>query len=163
MHELGLAEVARIGAQMDAAVAAAGFNGTRAEFQKFISTDPQFFYSRAEEMLAGYRDIAKRADAALPALFAELPRDLPGIRAMRPEEGDNAERYMPGAANGTSPGWFEANVNNLKTRPKWNMETLVLHETVPGHHLQGARAQEQTELLQVPAPRLVRSLLSHGT
>ena len=64
IHELGLAEVARIGAQMDAAVAAAGFNGTRAEFQKFISTDPQFFYSRAEEMLAGYRDIAKRADAA---------------------------------------------------------------------------------------------------
>jgi uncharacterized protein (DUF885 family) len=146
VHELGLGEVARIGARMDAAVTAAGFGGARAEFQKFISTDPQFFHSRAEDMLAGYRDIAKRADAALPALFAELPRQTYGIRAMRPEEGDNAEHYIPGAADGSRPGWFEANVNDLKTRPKWNMETLLLHEAVPGHHLQTARAQELKEL-----------------
>ena len=74
-------------------VAAAGFTGTRAEFQKSISTDPRFFYTRPEDMLAGYRDIAKRADAELPKFFAVLPRQTYGIRAMRPEEGNNAEHY----------------------------------------------------------------------
>ena len=159
IHELGLREVARIGAQMDATVAAAGFTGTRAEFQKFISTDPRFFYTRPEDMLAGYRDIAKRADAELPKFFAVLPRQPYGIRAMRPEEGNNAEHYTPGAADGSRAGYFEANVNDLTTRPKWNMETLLLHEAVPGHHLQTARAQELTQL-----PRFRRFLwfISYG-
>jgi uncharacterized protein (DUF885 family) len=146
IHELGLREVARIGKQMDATVAAAGFTGTRAEFQKSISSDPRFFYTRPEDMLAGYRDIAKRVDAELPKFFAVLPRQTYGIRAMRPEEGNNAEHYTPGAADGSRAGYFEANVNDLTTRPKWNMETLLLHETVPGHHLQTARAQELTQL-----------------
>jgi uncharacterized protein (DUF885 family) len=99
-------------------------------------------------MLAGYRDIAKRADAELPKLFAQLPRQTYGIRAMLPEEGDNAEHYVPGAADGSRAGYFEANVNNLKTRPRWGMETLLLHEAVPGHHLQISRAQEIASLPQ---------------
>ena len=146
IHELGLAEVARIGREMDAVVAATGFKGTRAEFQRSINTDPRFFYTSAEDMLAGYRDIAKRADATLPRLFAELPRLPYGIRAMRPEEGDNAEHYIPGAEDGSRAGFFEANVNSLSRRPKWTMETLLLHEAVPGHHLQIARAQEMRNL-----------------
>jgi len=146
IHELGLAEVARIGKEMDATVAAAGFKGTRLEFQKWLNTDPRFFYTNAEDMLAGYRDIAKRADAQLPRLFAELPRLPYGVRAMRPEEGDNAEHYTRGAADGSRAGYFEANVNSLSTRPKWHMETLLLHEAVPGHHLQIARAQEMRDL-----------------
>ena len=55
---------------------------------------------------------------------------------------------MPGAADGSRAGYFEANVNHLKTRPKWSMETLLLHEAVPGHHLQIARAQELANLPQ---------------
>jgi uncharacterized protein (DUF885 family) len=146
IHDLGLSEVARIGREMDAAMAATGFKGTRAEFQKSINTDPRFLYTNAEDMLAGYRDIAKRADAQLPRLFAELPRLPYGIRAMRPEEGDNAEHYTRGAEDGSRAGYFEANVNSLSRRPKWTMETLLLHETVPGHHLQIARAQEMKNL-----------------
>ncbi|HWI11188.1 MAG TPA: DUF885 domain-containing protein [Burkholderiaceae bacterium] len=142
IRDLGLQEVARIGAQMDAIVATTGFKGSRAEFRRFIATDPQFFYTKPQDMLAGYRDIAKRADAELPKLFAELPRQQYGIRAMRPEEGNNAEHYTGGAPDGSRAGWFEANVNDLKSRPKWTMETLLLHEAVPGHHLQTARAQE---------------------
>ena len=106
----------------------------------------KFFYTRAEDMLAGYRDIAKRADAVLPSLFAELPRLPYGIRPMLPEEGDNAEHYVRGAADGSRAGYFEANVNSLSRRPKWSMETLLLHEAVPGHHLQIARAQEMRNL-----------------
>ena len=146
IHELGLTEVARIGKEMDEVVAVAGFKGTRAEFQNAINTDPRFMYTKAEDMLAGYRDIAKRADAVLPRFFAELPRLPYGIRAMLPEEGDNAEHYTPGAADGSRAGYFDANVNRLSRRPKWGMETLLLHETVPGHHLQIARAQEMRDL-----------------
>jgi uncharacterized protein (DUF885 family) len=146
IHDLGLAEVARIGKEMDATAAATSFKGTRAEFQKSINTDPRFFYTNREDMLAGYRDIAKRADAELPRFFAELPRLPYGIRAMQPEEGDNAEHYVRGSADGSRAGYFEANVNSLSRRPKWTMETLLLHEAVPGHHLQIARAQEMKNL-----------------
>ena len=142
IHDLGLREVSRIEARMDAVMRGTGFEGTRAEFHRFLATDPRFFHTEPEAMLAHYRDIAKRADAELPRLFAQLPRQPYGIRAMRPEEGDNAERYTMGAADGSRAGYFEANVNNLRSRPKWSMETLLLHETVPGHHLQIARAQE---------------------
>jgi uncharacterized protein (DUF885 family) len=148
VHDLGLQEVARIGAQMEAVMLETGFKGTRAEFQQFLVTDPRFFYTDPEAMLAGYRDIAKRADAELPKLFAQLPRQPYGIRAMLPEEGDDAEHYTSGAADGSRAGYFEANVNHLKTRPKWSMETMLLHEAVPGHHLQGARAQEISDLPQ---------------
>jgi uncharacterized protein (DUF885 family) len=65
---------------------------------------------------------------------------------MRPEEGENAEHYIGGAADGSRAGYFEANVNTLSRRPKWDMQTLLLHEAVPGHHLQIARAQEMKEL-----------------
>ncbi len=144
IHDLGLTEVARVGSQMDAVVAETGFKGTRAEFQKFLTGDPRFFHVKAEDMLAGYRDIAKRADAALPQLFAELPRQTYGVRAMPPETGDASEHYTPGADG--RPGWFEANVNNLPSRPKWQMESLLLHEAVPGHHLQSSRQREIRDL-----------------
>ncbi|MDH5285652.1 MAG: DUF885 domain-containing protein, partial [Betaproteobacteria bacterium] len=63
VHDLGLAEVARIGKAMDAVAKEAGFAGTRAQFQAFLNSDPRFFHASAAELLAGYRDIAKRADA----------------------------------------------------------------------------------------------------
>ncbi len=147
IHELGLAEVARIGAEMDAVVARTGFKGTRAEFVASIKADPKSYYRSAGDMLAGYRDIAKRVDPELPRLFAELPRLPYGVRAMEAAEGDNAERYIGGTPDGTRAGYIEVNVHNLSRRPKYGMETLFLHEGVPGHHLQIARAQE---LLALP-------------
>ncbi len=146
IHEMGLAEVARIGGEMDAVIARTGFKGTRAEFIAHIRSSPQFYYTTPEDMLAGYRDIAKRVDPELPRLFAELPRQPYGIRAMDAAEGNNAERYTGGTADGTRAGYFEANVNFLSRRPKYDMETLFLHEAVPGHHLQTARAKELTGL-----------------
>jgi uncharacterized protein (DUF885 family) len=97
-------------------------------------------------MLAGYRDLAKRADAEMPRLFRELPRQPYGIRAMPPERGNAAEGYTRGAGDGSRAGYFEANTNNLKGRAKWQMPTLVLHEAAPGHHTQNARAQEMTDV-----------------
>jgi uncharacterized protein (DUF885 family) len=142
IRDIGLREVARIRSEMESAIARTGFKGTRAEFIRFVHESPQFYYDKPEDMLTGYRDIAKRADAELPQLFAELPRLPYGVRAMPAYEGDNAEHYVPGSGDGTRAGFFEANVNHLRTRPKYNMEVLLLHEAVPGHHLQIARAQE---------------------
>jgi uncharacterized protein (DUF885 family) len=146
IHQLGLAEVARIRAEMDRVVASTGHKGTFAEFVRFVNTDPRFFFNTAAERLAAYRDIAKRADAELPKLFAELPRTPYGIRAMEAYEGDNADNYSRPAIDGSRAGFFNANVNNLKDRPSYEMEAVLLHETVPGHHLQIARQQELRDL-----------------
>ena len=146
IHEVGLAEVARIRGEMDKVIASTAFKGTFAEFIKFLNTDPRFFFKTPEERLRAYRDIAKRADAALPPLFAELPRTPYGIRAMEAYEGDNADHYSQPALDGSRAGFFEANVNNLENRPSHEMEATLLHEAVPGHHLQIARAQELKDL-----------------
>ena len=142
IHEIGLSEVARIRKAMDEVMATTDFKGTFPEFLKFINTDPRFTFKTDEARLAAYRDIAKRADAELPKLFAELPRLPYGVRAMEAFEGDNSDHYSPGALDGSRAGFFEANVNNLDKRPSHEMESTLMHEAVPGHHLQISRAQE---------------------
>ncbi|APV48701.1 hypothetical protein BWI17_02790 [Betaproteobacteria bacterium GR16-43] len=142
IHEIGLQEVARIRAEMEKVIASTGFKGTFADFQKFLREDPRFYFTKSEDMVAAYRDMAKRADAELPKFFAELPRLPYGVRAMDPREGDNSDHYSRGALDGTRAGFFEANANNLTKHPKYDMESTLLHEAVPGHHLQIARAQE---------------------
>jgi len=146
IHEIGLGEVARIRKAMDEVIATTDFKGTFPEFLKFINSDPRFTFKTGEARLAAYRDIAKRADAELPKFFAELPRLPYGIRAMEAFEGDNSDHYSPGALDGSRAGFFEANVNNLEKRPSHEMESTLMHEAVPGHHLQIARAQELKDL-----------------
>lgn len=142
IHEIGLSEVARISAEIRRTLDSAGFAGKLSEFVAAKRGDPAQQFGSAEAMLAGYRDIAKRADAELPKLFAVLPRMPYGIRAMEPFERDNAEYYIPGSADGLRPGFFMANVNRLDRCGRFEMAALLLHEAVPGHHLQIARAME---------------------
>lgn len=146
IHDIGLREVARIGAEIRQILTSAGFTGSLSEFMAARRADPAQRFASSDAMLAGYRDIAKRADAQLPMLFAELPRMPYGIRPMEPFERDNAEHYIQGSADGTRPGYFMANVNRLDRRGRFEMEALLLHETVPGHHLQVARAMENTAI-----------------
>jgi len=142
IHQTGLAEVARIRAEMDKVIATLGYKDRFEDFVHFVRTDPRFYYKTPEARLEAYRDIAKRADAELPKLFAVLPRLPYGVRAMEPYEGDNSDHYSPGALDGTRAGFFEANVLNLATHPSGDMESTLLHEAVPGHHLQNSRALE---------------------
>jgi uncharacterized protein (DUF885 family) len=147
IHDLGLKEVARLRGEMEALMHRTGFAGSFEQFVQFLNTDPRFFHTDAAALLAGYRDIAKRVDPELPKLFAELPRQPYGIRPMPAYQGEGqAEYYSGGAADGSRAGWFNANVLALANRPIWEMEALFLHEAVPGHHLQSARAQEQARL-----------------
>ena len=148
IHQVGLKEVARIRAEMEAIIKETGFNGTFAEFGEFLRTDPRFYYTKAEDLVTAYRDIAKRADAELPKLFAELPRTPYGVRPFPDYEAPSqtTAMYYPGASDGSRAGYFIVNTYRLDMRPIYEMEALSLHEAVPGHHLQIARAQELTGL-----------------
>lgn len=144
IHEIGKREVARIHKEMEAIVQQVRFKGSFQEFLTFLRTDPRFYYSKAGELVAGYSNIAKRADGKLPELFAELPRNSYGMKVIPDYEApaQTTAYYQPGAADGSRAGFYMINTYKLDTRPKYEMEALTLHESVPGHHLQIARSQE---------------------
>jgi uncharacterized protein (DUF885 family) len=144
IHDLGLKEVSRIRAEMEQVAASSGYKGDYNDFVNFLRTDPQFYYTDPEALLAGYRNIAKQIDPVLPRFFGKLPRLTYGIRAIDPYAADSAPAayYQSGSVNAGRPGWFCANTSNLSSRPKWQMEVLTLHESVPGHHLQFSLAEE---------------------
>ncbi|HJR67292.1 MAG TPA: DUF885 domain-containing protein [Gemmatimonadaceae bacterium] len=144
IHELGLREVARIRGAMDSVMVQTGFKGTFAEFIQFLRTDPRFYFTDTASLLREYRDIAKRIDPGLIRLFGRLPRMPYGVIAVPAysERNVTTAYYMPGSPEAARPGYFYANTYDLKSRPKWEMEALTVHEAVPGHHLQIAIAQE---------------------
>jgi uncharacterized protein (DUF885 family) len=148
IHELGLTEVRRIRAEMDSVIASVGFKGTFAEFARFLRTDPQFFFSDSASLIRAYRDIAKRVDPELTKLFAKLPRLPYGVIAVPSfaAKSQTTAYYYPGSLRAGRPGYFYANTYDLKSRPRWEMEALTLHEAVPGHHLQLSLSQEQEDL-----------------
>src|SRR5205085_8148964 len=90
IHEIGQRELTRLRTEMDAVMRRTGFTGEFAQFITYINTDPKFFHTGPEALLAGYRDIAKRIDAELPRLFFELPRAPYGVRAMPDFAGPDA-------------------------------------------------------------------------
>jgi uncharacterized protein (DUF885 family) len=148
IHALGLAEVERIRSGMDAAIAATGFGGSFHDFARFLRTDPRFYYERAEDLVAAYRDICKRADPELVRLFGRLPRLPYGVKPVPAyaEKSQTTAYYEPGSPAAGRPGYFFANTYDLPSRPRWEMEALALHEAVPGHHLQIALAQEMEDV-----------------
>ena len=144
VHEIGMREVSRIHKDMEAVVQRVGFKKPFPQFLTFLRTDPRFYYSKADELLAAYSHIAKLADGKLPELFAELPRTPYGVKVIPDYEApaQTTAYYQPGAADGSRAGYYMINTYKLDTRPTYEMEALTLHETVPGHHLQIARSQE---------------------
>ncbi len=148
IHQIGLDEVKRIRGEMDKVITGTGFKGNFHAFTKYLLTDPKFYYTDAESLLSGYRDIAKRIDPKLVEFFGILPRLPYGVRPVPAyaEKSQAGAYYEPGSLKAGRPGYFFANTYDLPGRPKWGMETLTLHEAVPGHHFQIAIAQEMEEL-----------------
>jgi uncharacterized protein (DUF885 family) len=144
IHEIGLAEVKRIRAEMDKVIASTKFQGSFHEFTEFLRTDPRFYYDKPEDLVNGYRIIAKRIDPGLAHLFGKLPRlpygvcPIPDFKA----PSQTTAYYQGGSPQAGRPGCYFVNTYNLRARPKWEMEALSLHEAVPGHHLQISLAQE---------------------
>jgi uncharacterized protein (DUF885 family) len=144
IHQIGLSEVKRIRKEMDALIATTGFQGSFDDFCKLLRTDPRFFYDKPEDLLTGFRDIAKRIDPELVKLFGKLPRLPYGVIPVPAyaEKSQTTAYYDEGSLAAGRPGELNANTYDLKSRPKWEMEALTSHEAVPGHHLQLSLAQE---------------------
>ena len=148
IHEIGLQEVARIRSEMLAVIEEVKFEGDIAAFNTFLRTDPQFYYDTPEALLEGYQAVSKRLDPGLVKLFGKLPRAPYGVRPIPDEEAPDTTTayYMRPAIDGSRPGWYYVNLHQPAVRPKFEMEVLSVHESVPGHHLQIALAQELTGL-----------------
>ncbi len=144
VHRVGLGETERIRREMDEVLRKVGFQGSFTEFLEFLRTDPRFYAKTPEELLRQASWIAKRMDAKLPSLFGRLPRQPYGVE---PVPDDLAPKYTGGRyvgapLDGRRAGTYWVNTYALESRPLYTLESLTLHEAVPGHHLQGALAKE---------------------
>ncbi len=144
VHRLGLAEVARIRAEMARAAEQAGF-GSLAAYQEHLRTDPAYYPKSGEARLAAAAVIAKKMDGQLVRLFGRLPRTPYDVRPIPLDRaaGTTTAYYMPPAADGSRAGSYMVNTTSPESRPLYELEALTLHEAVPGHHLQIALAMEE--------------------
>ena len=157
IHELGLAEVARIRGDMEAIKASVGFEGTLNEFFAMLrdsKDDERFYYPNTDEGRAAYIADATadidRIKAELPNYFGILPKaDLvvKRVEAFREQDGA-AQHYFPGTPDGTRPGIYYAHLSDMTAMPKRELEVIAYHEGIPGHHMQIAIAQELTGVPQ---------------
>jgi uncharacterized protein (DUF885 family) len=149
IHQIGLKEVARIGAEMDRILTEAGYTeGTRAERIQKLSKSPAQLYPDSEEgraqILKDYQSIIDEMIAGLDKNFATKPKALVDVKRVPVF----TEKTAPGAyyngppMDGSKPGTFFANLRDVAETPKFGMRTLAYHEAVPGHHMQIAIAQE---------------------
>ena len=136
IHQIGLAEVARIQEEMDGIIKQVQFKGSFQEFLAFLRTDPQFYAKTPEELLHRAAWISKRVDAVI-GRYMTLPRARFTIVPVPP---DIAPFWTAGRGG---MGTYWVNTYNLPARPLYNLPALTLHESDPGHALQGALAAEQ--------------------
>jgi len=139
IHAIGLREVERIDAEMRATMAASGFTGDFAQFQQFLRSDPQFYAKTPEELLMRAAWIAKRVDGKLAQYFGVLPRGRFGIE---PVPAAIAPFWTAGRGSAHT---YWLNTYNLPSRSLYNLPALTLHESAPGHALQGELVEEQKE------------------
>lgn len=146
IHRLGLAEVARIRAEMEAIRREVGFDGSLEEFFDHLRTDPSQYVSDPEELLRRYRAFCKKVDGKMPLFFKTLPRKPYGVEPI-PDyiaPATTTAYYMPGA--GYLSGTYCVNLYQPETRALFEIPALSMHESVPGHHHQIALAGELPEL-----------------
>lgn len=148
IHDIGLAEVARIHGEMQQVMQQVGFKGDLKAFFAFMTTDDQFKFASEDALLTAYRALETKANAATPALFSLTPKAPFEIRPVEPFRAESAAggSYMPPSEDGSRPGVFYVNTFDLPSRKTWDAEALFLHEAIPGHHFQIALQQELGEL-----------------
>lgn len=148
VYQLGLQEVARIKKEMLEVIKESGFKGNMKQFIAYLRTDPEFYAPTAVQLLKEASYIAKKADGMLPQFFGKLPRQPYGVEAVPAHLAPTytGGRYSGAPINGKRAGHYWVNTYDLKSRPLYVLESLTLHEAVPGHHLQIALTQELDSL-----------------
>ncbi|MFN3584591.1 DUF885 domain-containing protein [Phenylobacterium sp.] len=138
IHQLGLSEVARIRAEMDAVVKRSGFQGDRAAYVEHLRTDPRYYPKTPDELIAVASVLAKRIDGEMPKLFGRLPRTPYTVKPVpaATAPGTTTAYYTQGSYEGAQPGVYWVNTSKLDQRPLFEMPALTVHEAVPGHHQQ---------------------------
>jgi len=143
IHEIGLKEVARIQSEMLKIRQQLNFTGSPAEFSDQVLNAPRFRFHSAEEILTHGRDVAKRIDPELPRLFKVLPRMTYGVAAIPADRAaDSSEYYEEPALDGSRAGYFYMRTIDPEKQSSCCLEATILHESVPGHHLQFALSFE---------------------
>jgi uncharacterized protein (DUF885 family) len=147
IHKIGLAEVDRIEAEMLAIARQTGFQGSVSELQVKLENDPAQKFHSKDEMLAYCRNAAMIIEPELPNQFKHIPMLLFGIRAI-PEDREQAtaSNAQAPAPDGSAPGWFNLRAYAPEKQVKYDKESLVLHEAIPGHIFQGSLARSQKGL-----------------
>ena len=148
IHELGLAEVARIHGEMEAIKQQVGFAGTLQEFFVSVRTDPRFRFPNTDEGREAYlqtsRDFYAAIEARLPDYFGLRPKGglvVKRVEAFRELPGA-PQHYQQGTPDGSRPGTYYVHLIDMSSMPKFDMESVAYHEGIPGHHMQIAIAQE---------------------
>ncbi len=148
IHQIGLAETARIVGEMRALAHKVGFNGTLKEFVASLSEMPEMGYPDTEEGKAAYladaTAIIDNIRSRLDELFITKPKAQIEVRAVEAfrEKSAAGAFYAPGAVDGSRPGVFYVNLGDMRGVSKYSMEALAYHEGIPGHHMQISIAQE---------------------
>lgn len=148
IHQTGLAEVARIQAEMEVIKASVGFTGSLQEFFAFIKTDPRFQYPNTpegkEQYLTDSRALIAQVMVDAPRYFSDLPEAALEVRSVEPwrEATASVAFYNSPSPDGTRPGIYYVNLSDMTQVLKPQIEAISYHEGAPGHHFQIAWAQE---------------------
>ena len=154
IHEVGLQEVTRIHAAMEAIKDQVGFQGSLADFFEYMRTDKRFYYEATDAGKEAYMDkaklIIKGMEARLDELFITKPKAPLRVKAVEAFREKSAGKafYQGPSEDGSRPGTYYANMYDLKAMPTYQMEALAYHEGIPGHHMQISIAQELKEIPQ---------------
>jgi len=152
IHQLGLREVERIQKEMRQMKERVEFNGSLVEFFEHLRSHPRYFYPNTPEGRAAYlRDATAVVDAIRPRLkdwFITLPRAPLVVKAVESYREQSAGKafYEAPALDGSRPGHYYANLYDMNSMPRYQMEALAYHEAIPGHHMQISLAQELPDL-----------------
>ena len=148
IHQIGLDEVDRIHEEMRAIMSRVGFESNLQDFFKYLKDEPRFTYPDTE---AGREDYIKEAtriietiSKRLDEVFLKLPKaklEVRRVEAFREKTAGKAF-YSRGTPDGSRPGYYYANLNDINDMPKYQMEALAYHEGNPGHHMQLSISQE---------------------
>ena len=146
LHETGLKEVARINRDMEELGSKVFGVGDRKEILRRLRTDPSLYFASRDEVEAKAASALAKANAAIAGWFGRLPKTPCEVVPMEEHEEKHSTiaYYRPPAADGSRPGRYYINTSAPETRPRYEAEALAYHESVPGHHLQIAIAQELT-------------------